>query len=288
MTLLRQRMIDEMRLRNLAPGTQANYLHHMTGLAGYYGLSLDKLDLEAIREYMVYLIEDRKLSAESVNQFASAASFCFVDVLEMPWGREQFPRARRRHRLPVVLSQEEIVQFFDHVAGLRYRAILMTCYGAGLRVSEAVSLKVSGIDSSRMLIRVEQGKGGKDRYVTLSPRLLEVLRTWWRAARPADWLFPGWRIGRHVCAASVTGGVPGSGVAVGAEQEDHRAHAPAQLRDSLARGRHGYPRDPGAARSHQHPHHRSLHGRHARIAGRGDHAAGPVGAAPAADRTGGA
>ena len=163
MTLLRQRMIDEMRLRNLAPGTQANYLHHMTGLAGYYGLSLDKLDLEAIREYMVYLIEDRKLSAESVNQFASAASFCFVDVLEMPWGREQFPRARRRHRLPVVLSQEEIVQFFDHVAGLRYRAILMTCYGAGLRVSEAVSLKVSGIDSSRMLIRVEQGKGGKDR-----------------------------------------------------------------------------------------------------------------------------
>lgn len=203
MTLLRQRMIDEMRLRNFAPGTQTNYLHHITGLASYYGLSPDKLDLEAIREYMVYLIEDRKLSAESVNQFVSAASFCFLEVLEMPWGREQFPRARRRHRLPVVLSQEEVMLFFEHVPGLKYRAILMTCYGAGLRISEAVSLKVSSIDSKRMLIRVEQGKGGKDRYVTLSMRLLEMLRTWWRATRPSDWLFPGWRTASHVSAASV-------------------------------------------------------------------------------------
>lgn len=203
MTLLRQRMIDEMRLRNFAAGTQHNYLHHIEGLANYFKLSPDKLDLEAIREYMVYLIEDRKLSAESVNQFVSAAIFLFLDVLELPWGREQFPRARRRHRLPVVLSQEEAVQFFEHVPGLKYRAILMTCHGAGLRISEAVSLKVSSIDSDRMLIRVEQGKGGKDRYVTLSPRLLELLRAWWRAARPTDWLFPGWRTGKHVSAASV-------------------------------------------------------------------------------------
>jgi site-specific recombinase XerD len=102
-----------------------------------------------------------------------------------------------------VLSPEEVVQFFDHVPSLRYRAALMTCYGAGLRVSEAVALKITDIDSKRMLLRVEQGKGRKDRYTMLSPRLLEVLRTWFRAARPEHWLFPGWRTGRHLTAASL-------------------------------------------------------------------------------------
>jgi integrase len=102
-----------------------------------------------------------------------------------------------------VLSHEEVVRFFDYVPSLRYRAALMTCYGAGLRVGEAVALKVSDIDSQRMLLRVEQGKGRKDRYVMLSPRLLEVLRVWWRAARPPYWLFPSWRTGRHLSAASL-------------------------------------------------------------------------------------
>jgi integrase len=121
----------------------------------------------------------------------------------MPWGDEQFPRVRRPHKLPVVLSQEEVVQFFDHVPSLKYRAVLMACYGSGLRISEAVALKVGDVDSQRMLIRVEQGKGRKDRYVMLSPRLLEVLRIWWRAARPQHWLFPGWRTGRHITAPSI-------------------------------------------------------------------------------------
>ncbi len=111
----------------------------------------------------------------------------------MPWGDEQFPRVRRPYRLPVVLSQEEVVQFFDYIPSLKYRAVLMTCYGAGLRISEAVALKISDIDSKRMLIRVEQGKGQKDRYSMLSPRLRKVLQIWYRAARPEYWLFPGWR-----------------------------------------------------------------------------------------------
>jgi len=102
-----------------------------------------------------------------------------------------------------VLSYEEVVQFFDYVPSLKYRAALMTCYGAGLRVSETVALQVSDIDSQRMLLRVEQGKGGKDRYSMLSPRLLEVLRVWWRAARPTEWLFPGWRAGHHLTSTSV-------------------------------------------------------------------------------------
>jgi integrase/recombinase XerD len=108
-------------------------------------------------------------------------------------------------KLPVVLSQEEVMTFFDHVPGLKYRAALMTAYGAGLRVSETASLRVTDIDSGRMLIRVEQGKGQKDRYTMLSPRLLEVLRRYWRALRPRYWLFPSWRENRHLSAGSLQG-----------------------------------------------------------------------------------
>jgi len=196
-------MIDDMQLRNLAPATQRNYIHHVARFASYYGLSPEKLDLEDIRQYQLYLLNDRKYSPEAVNQSMSALKFVYTVTLEMPWSDEHFPRARRPHKLPVVLSQEEVVQFFDYVPSLRYRAALMTCYGAGLRVSEAVALKISDIDSKRMLLRVEQGKGRKDRYAMLSPRLLEVLRIWWRAARPQDWLFPSWRSGRHLTAGSL-------------------------------------------------------------------------------------
>jgi site-specific recombinase XerD len=122
----------------------------------------------------------------------------------MPWGKQCFPRVRRAHKLPIVLSPEEVGKFFDNVPSLKYRAALMTCYGAGLRISEAVALKVSDIDSSRMLLRVEEGKGRKDRYVMLSPRLLAVLRCYWRVARPKLYLFPSWRQNRHLCATSLS------------------------------------------------------------------------------------
>jgi site-specific recombinase XerD len=151
----------------------------------------------------LYLLNERKLAPDTINGYVSAVKFLYQVTLEMPWPDAMFPRVRRPRTLPVVLSQEEVVQFFDHIPSLKYRAILMSCYGAGLRVSEAVALKVSDIDSQRMLIRVEQGKGRKDRYTMLSPRLLEVLRTWFRAARPEHWLFPGWRTGRHLTAASL-------------------------------------------------------------------------------------
>ena len=177
MTPLRQRMIEDMQLRNLAPATQRQYIHYVAGFASYYGTSPEKLDLEAIRQYELYLLHERKLSPESIGTFVSAVKFLYLVTLEMPWGDEQFPRVRRPHKLPVVLSPDEVRQFFEHVPSLKYRAALMTCYGAGLRISEAVALKISDIDSKRMLIRVEQGKGAKDRYVMLSPRLLALLRT---------------------------------------------------------------------------------------------------------------
>jgi len=196
-------MIEDMQLRNLAPVTQRNYIAHAAAFAQFYGKSPEVLDPEAVREYLLYLLNERKLSPDGVNQQVSALKFLYLTTLEMPWTDEDFPRAKRPYKLPVVLSHEEVVLFFDHVPSLRYRAALMICYGAGLRVSEAVAVKISDIDSKRMLLRVEQGKGRKDRYAMLSPRLLEVLRIYWRAARPQVYLFPSWRTGKHLNASSL-------------------------------------------------------------------------------------
>lgn len=203
MTPLRQRMIEDMQLRNLTPETQRNYVHHVAAFARYFDQSPELLDLEAVRQYQLYLLNERKLSPETINQYISSVKFLYLVTLEMPWTAEYFPRVRRAYKLPVVLSQEEVLAFFDHVPSLKYRAALMTCYGAGLRVSEAVALKISDIDSQRMLIRVAQGKGQKDRYAMLSPRLLEVLRRYCRAVHPKLYLFPSWRQEQHICPTSL-------------------------------------------------------------------------------------
>jgi len=192
-----------MQLRNLAPATQKNYIHYVADYAKYYNTGPEHLDLEAVRQYQLYLLHEKKLSPESINQFVSAVKFLYLVTLETPWGQEQFPRVRRPSRLPVVLSPEEIAQFFEHIPSRKYRAALMSCYGAGLRISEAVSLKLSDIDSQRMLLRIEQGKGQKDRYAMLSARLLAVLRTYWRAQRPRYWLFPSWRENRHLSVGAI-------------------------------------------------------------------------------------
>lgn len=203
MTPLRQRFIEDMHLRGLAETTQRSYIHYVSGFAKFYKTSPDRLDLEAVRQYQLYLIHEKKLSPESINAFLSAVQFLYLTTLEMPWGKEAFPRLRRPAKLPVVLSQEEVLQFFNHVGSLKNRAALMLCYGAGLRIGEAVALRVGDIDSKRMLIRVAQGKGKKDRYAMLSPRLLAVLRSYWRAARPKDYLFPTWREGRHLTSSAL-------------------------------------------------------------------------------------
>ncbi|MBI1789950.1 MAG: site-specific integrase [Acidobacteria bacterium] len=196
-------MIEDMQLRSLGAETQRAYLHYIHGLARFYQTSPEQLNLEDLREYQLYLINEHHYSADSVNTFVSAAKFLYNVTLETPWPERALPRARVPYRLPVVLSAEEVAAFFEHVGTLRYRAALMTAYGAGLRVSEVVALKVADIDSGRMLIRVQQGKGKRDRYAMLSPRLLEMLRCWWRLARPSDWLFPGRRADRHMQAESL-------------------------------------------------------------------------------------
>ena len=210
MTPLRQRFIEDMQLRGLALTTQRSYLHYVADYAKYYGISPAKLDLEAIRQYELYLLNEKKLSPESINSFVSAVQFLYLVTLEMPWGKECFPRVRRPEKLPVVLSPEEVQIYFGHVAGIKHRAALMCCYGAGLRISEAVALRqpfeddAGDVDGARMLIRVRQGKGQKDRYVMLSPRLLAVLRTYWLAVRPrGPWLFSSWRTDKHLTASAL-------------------------------------------------------------------------------------
>ena len=203
MTPLRQRYTEDMQLHGLAPTTQRSYLHYVSEYAKFYKTSPEHLDLEAIRQYELYLLHERKFSPDSINTFVSAVQFLYLVTLEMPWGKECFPRVRRPDRLPVVLSAKEVSRFLEHVGSLKHRAALMLGYGAGLRISEAVAVKVTDIDSQRKLIRIEQGKGKKDRYVMLSPRLLAVLRAYWRAARPGkDYLFPSWREGRHLTSSA--------------------------------------------------------------------------------------
>src|SRR5208337_1658602 len=125
MTPLRQRFIDDMQLRNFRPETQRNYVHHVADFARYFGVSPDQLDIEAVRQYQLYLLNQRKLSAETVNQYISSVKFLYLVTLEMPWTNEYFPRVKRPSKLPVVLSQEEVMQFFDNIPSLKYRAALM-------------------------------------------------------------------------------------------------------------------------------------------------------------------
>ena len=209
MTPLRQRFIEDMQLRGLAPTTQRSYTRYAVEFAKYYNTSPEELDLEAIRQYELHLLNERKLSPESVNAFISSAQFLYTVTLEMPWDKKCFPRLRVAEKLPVVLHPEEVAEFFDCIPSLKYRAALMLCYGAGLRIAEAAAVKVCDFDSKRMLIRVEQGKGKKDRYAMLSPRLLAVLRCYCRAAHisksaPGVFLFPSWRKNKHLSPSSLS------------------------------------------------------------------------------------
>jgi len=190
MNPLRRRMIEDMRLRNLSPVTQRCYVHAVAKLARHFNRPPDRLGLEDIRAYQLHLTTTG-ISSAGFNVAVCAIRFFYGVTLGRTAIVERIPYARKRRQLPVILSADEITRFFAAVPGLKHRTALMTAYAAGLRVSEVVRLKLADIDSSRMLIRVDQGKGGRDRYIMLSPQLLGILRAYWREARPAHWLFPG-------------------------------------------------------------------------------------------------
>ncbi len=199
MTPLRQRMTEDMQVRNLALNTQASYLQQVSLFARHFSKSPEVLGPEEIRTYQVYLTNERKLAPGSILIATAALRFLYKVSLKKDWTFEDvIPAPKKPQRLPVVLSPEEVLHFLSCVGGTMHRAILTTCYAAGLRISEVVRLKPTNIDSRRMVIRVEQGKGQKDRYVMLSPKLLEILRGWWRVNKPRHWLFPSDLPGRHI------------------------------------------------------------------------------------------
>jgi site-specific recombinase XerD len=189
-TPLRQRMIEDMKIRNLALNTQKSYVEHVARFAGHFHVSPEKLGPEEIRTYQVHLTQVKKLAPSSVIVAVSALRFLYGTTLGRDWAfKIIIPAPQLPKTLPVVLSPEEVADFLPCVQHVRNRTILTVCYAAGLRISEAVNLKVSDIDSLRMVLRVEQGKGQKDRYVMLSPRLLETLRDYWGIQRPQPYLF---------------------------------------------------------------------------------------------------
>jgi len=187
---LRRRMIEDMTIRKFAPKTQHDYVQRVKNFAAFLGRSPGTASFEDVRRYQLHLAASG-VGVPTLNQTVSTLRFFFKVTLKRHEIVEHTHVIHEPRKLPVVLSVEEVARLLDAAPGLKYKAALSVSYGAGLRATEVVSLKVADIDSKRMIIRVEQGKGGKDRYVMLSPSLLDLLRAWWRAARPRGWLFPG-------------------------------------------------------------------------------------------------
>jgi site-specific recombinase XerD len=194
MSPLRKQMEADMVVRGLAYRTRGAYLESVTKLAKFYGRTPDQISEEEVQRYLLYLLQERKLAHSSCNVMCSALQFFYRVTLKRREAEFCLPRPKVPSRLPEILSREEVVALIDQTANLKHRALLMTTYAAGLRVSEVCQLKVTDIDSQRMTIRIEQGKGAKDRYTMLSPRLLTELRRYWRVNRPQHWLFPGARM----------------------------------------------------------------------------------------------
>lgn len=180
---LRRRMIEDMTVRNLSPATQQSYLNAVAKLSRYFGRSPDRFYLEDIRAFQVHLVATG-MSWPALNQIVCALRFFYGVTLGHDTVPERIAYARKPRKLPIVLSADEVVRFLEAIPSVKSRTALTTVYAAGLRVSEVALLKVVDIDSQRMLIRVEHGKGGKDRYVMLSPQLLRIPRTYWRLTRP--------------------------------------------------------------------------------------------------------
>ncbi len=193
---LRRRMAEDMTVRGFTASTQRGYIRAVRDFTAFLGRSPDRAGPEDLRRYQLHM-RSSGASATSMNAAVSALRFFFGVTLGRDDAQVGMTTVREPRRLPVILSPEEVRQLLDAAPGLKYRAALSLAYGAGLRASEVVSLKIRDIDSERMVIRVEQGKGRKDRYAMLSEPLLDVLRAWWRSARsqgvmlPGGWLFPG-------------------------------------------------------------------------------------------------
>ncbi|TPW20590.1 MAG: integrase family protein [Elusimicrobia bacterium] len=198
MTQLRERMIREMQLRRLSERTQEAYLHAVHRLAKHYMRPPDQITDREVQDFILYLMNVRQVAWSTCNQIVCGVKFFFTTTVGRPSTSLAIPPRKSEQRLPEILSRQELERLFATLTNLKHITLLKTMYATGLRVSEAVRLKVTDIDGDRMTLRVEQGKGRKDRYATLSPRLLKDLRDYWRAYHPAVWLFPGQPSERHM------------------------------------------------------------------------------------------
>jgi integrase/recombinase XerD len=246
-------MLDEMRMRKLAPETQALYLRGVERLAKYLGRSPDQADAEDLRRFQLHLVE-QGISSTTLNGTITALRFLFETTLGAPERMAKMSTVREPRKLPVVLSVEEVTRLLDAAPNLKARAALSVAYGAGLRAAEVVSLKVGDIDSERMVIRVEQGKGSKDRYAMLSPKLLTLLRHWYQGGPggrqdAARWVVvPGAQPHRSVVEAPTQSALSCRGAGSRARQACVAAHAASLVRDAPAGAEDRHPRDPSAAR----------------------------------------
>jgi integrase/recombinase XerD len=196
-------MDRELRIRGLAATTRRTYLEKMRCYVRYFMRPPDQLTAEDVKEYQLFLTKQQGVKWSTFNVHVCAIRFFYREVLKVAWDVEHIPYQKTGKRLPEILSGREVVALLQAVANLKHRAVLMTLYSAGLRASEAVHLRPSSIDSTRMMIRIDQGKGRKDRYAMLSSKLLETLRAYWRESRPGLWLFPGQNPARPLTCASV-------------------------------------------------------------------------------------
>jgi len=203
MSTLREKMLADLQLRGITPRTQTAYLREVSNLENYFKKSPEELGEEEVKEYLVHMLEDRGLSSGTYKYYAAGIKFLYRTTLNREEVVEKIKYPKAKIKLPVVLDLAEVRTMLSVMENLKHRAVLTITYSAGLRVSETAHLKVTDIDSKRMMVRVRQGKGGKDRYTILSKTALECLREYWRAYRPKDWLFEGQKEGSHICYTSI-------------------------------------------------------------------------------------
>jgi integrase/recombinase XerD len=202
-TTLRQRMLEDLQIRNYAPTTIAAYLRGVAGFAKHFGKPPDQLGPEHIRQYQLFLSQQKRASLSTYIQVVAGLRFFYTHTLHRQVAIERIPLPRFEKKLPIILSQQEVKALLEAPRNLGHRAMLSTMYAAGPRVSELAHLKVHDIDSARNAIWIRGGKGRKDRQTLLPPKLLELLRSYWRWKQPTDWLFPGDKPGQPICAPSV-------------------------------------------------------------------------------------
>lgn len=209
-------MLQEMQIRNYSQSSIRNYIHCLSRLSLYYKCSPDVLSLDQVKSYLHYCITEKQESTSTLNQIISAVRIFFVDVLHRPWEPVKLKRPRREKKLPVIFSKEEITAFFAGIKNLKHKAIFITAYSSGLRLSEVRMLKPSNIDSDRMQICIRNGKGRKDRFTILSKKTLEVLRVYYKKYRPMNYLFEGHIAGEAISIRTIqkvfTGAVVKAGI----------------------------------------------------------------------------